>query len=321
MIKWCLLLTTAVVFFSCKSKKEQPKQKSAPPPVVDVIVAAPQQISNTVEVNGTVVPNEFVELRPEISGRLTYLNIPEGKQVTKGTVVARVNDADLRAQLQKLRVQLDLARATVQRYKTLLDINGINRADYDVAINQVSSLEADIKALQVQISRAAVRAPFTGVIGLRQVSPGALVTPSTVLATMQQLQKVKLDFTVPEEYSNMIHKGDVVSVQVNAERQQKQRATVIAIEPQANTATRNILVRALPEGKANPGAFVKVELNAEKNKHAIMVPAGAIIPEDKDKTLVTVKNGKAKYVKIETGIRQAENVEVTSGIEPGDTVW
>lgn len=306
---------------ACKSKKEQPKQKAGgQATVVDVIVATPTAISSKLEVNGTIVANEFVELRPELSGRLTYLNVPEGKYVTKGTVIARVTDADLRAQLQKLRVQLQLAQTTVQRYRKLLDINGINRADYDVAVNQVSSTQADISATEVQITRAVVRAPFSGVVGLRQVSPGALVSPATVLATMQQVDKVKLDFTVPEEYGNIIHKGDYVTAEVDAATHEKQRAKIIAIEPQANTATRNIQVRASLEGKANPGAFVKVYLTAGTDKNGIMVPASAIIPEDKDKTLVTVKQGKAKYVKVETGVRQAANIEVTSGIQQGDTI-
>jgi membrane fusion protein (multidrug efflux system) len=223
--------------------------------------------------------------------------------------------------MDKLKVQLDLAKTTEQRYGKLLKINGINQADYDVALSQVNSLEADINVLQAQIDKTVLRAPFDGVIGLRQASLGAFVTSANVLATIQQLDKVKVDFTVPEEYGNIIRKGDYVTVEVDAASHKKQKALIIATEPQANTTTRNLMVRALLEGgTGNPGAFVKVYIKAGTDKNSVLVPASAIIPEDKDKTLVTVVGGKAKFVKVETGVRQATNVEITSGINAGDTI-
>lgn len=316
-----VMVYTSLISFSCKDKKEEPRQKNTGPTVVDVIVAAAQSISSTVEANGTIVAREFVELHPEISGRLTYLNIPEGKRIAKETVVARINDADLRAQMGKLKVQLDLAKTTEQRYGKLLQISGINQADYDVALNQVNSLRADINVLQAQIDKTVLRAPFDGVIGLRQASPGAYVTPASILATIQQVDRLKVDFTVPEEYGNIIRKGDYVTVEADAASHEKQKALIVATEPQANTTTRNIMVRALLEGgTANPGAFVKVYIRAGTDKNSVLVPANAIIPEDKDKTLVTVVNGKAKFVKVETGLRQANNVEITSGINAGDSI-
>jgi membrane fusion protein, multidrug efflux system len=319
-----LFCSLAIAACSHKSKKEtktttEQKQKQGPT-VVDVIIATPHQISNTIEANGTVVANEFIELHPEISGRLTYLNIPEGRRIAKGTVVARINDADLRAQMGKLKVQLDLARLTEERYKKLLDINGINRADYDVALNQVNSLKADMAVLQAQIDKTVLRAPFSGVIGLRQTSPGAYVSTSSVLATMQQVDKVKIDFTVPEENAYLIRKGSYVAVEVDATSRQKRRALIIATEPQVNTSTRNLLVRALLEGSGNPGAFVKVMIAGPSNGSSILVPASAIIPEDVNKTVVTVKHGRAAFARVQTGIREASNVEVTSGLNPGDSI-
>lgn len=316
-----LMVFTSVITFSCNEKKEAQKSRNTGPTVVDVIIAAAQSVSSIIEANGTIVAGEYVELHPEISGRLISLNIPEGKRISKGTVVARINDADLRAQMGKLKVQLDLAKTTEQRYGKLLQISGINQADYDVALNQVNSLQADINVLQAQIDKTVLRAPFNGVIGLRQVSRGAYVTPASILATIQQVDRVKVDFTVPEEYGNIIRKGDYVDVEVDAASHKKQKALIAATEPQASTTTRNLLVRALLQGgTANPGAFVKVYLQAGRDKNSVLVPASAIIPEDKDKTLVTVANSKAKFVKVETGVRQANNVEITSGIKAGDTI-
>ena len=135
-----LFLAAGICTISCKDKKEDPKVKQGPQaPTVDVIVTSPQTIPNTIEANGSVVSGEFVEVRPEISGRLTFLNVKEGSPVSRGAVIAKINDADLRAQLNKVRVQLQLAEVTLARYAKLLEIQGINKADYDVALNQVSS--------------------------------------------------------------------------------------------------------------------------------------------------------------------------------------
>ena len=307
---------------ACKSKKEESnKNQKQPPPVVDVLIATYQPISNTIEVNGTVVPDEFVELHPEISGVLTYLNVSEGSFVKRGTIIARVNNSDLTSQLGKLKVQLSLARTTEQRYKKLLDINGINRADYDVALNQVNSLQADINVQQVMINKSIVKAPFGGVVGLRQISSGAYVNNSTILATIQKIDRLKIDFTLPQEYAGKIIKGSYVTIKTEGPDQGQQKAMIVATEPQANAATRNILVRAVLEnGKANPGSFVKVLIDAGENKNSVMVPTSAIIPEDISKSLVTVKNGKAVYVKVQTGVRRAANIEVTNGVVAGDTI-
>ena len=313
-----------VVFFfmACKKKSaDAGKPKISPPVIVDVIIADRQPISDVVEANGTVVANEFLELHPEVSGRLTYLNIAEGSGVSQGTVLAKINDADLQAQLAKTRVQLDLAQKTSQRYKQLLDVSGINQSDYDIALNQVNAFKADMVYTQALINKTIIRAPFSGVIGLRQISPGAYVTPATTLATLQQTSKVKIDFTVPQNYSNIIKRGTVLDVELDGATQKRGRAIIVATEPGANTDTRNLKVRAvLSEANINPGAFVKVFLNAGSGKSSIVVPTNCIIPNDKDNQIIVVKNGLANFINVETGIRQANSVEIIKGINVGDSV-
>jgi membrane fusion protein (multidrug efflux system) len=306
---------------SCSSKKEEPKKNQAPPvTTVDVIIATPTTISNTIEANGSVVAGEFIDIRPEISGRLTALNIAEGARISRGSVLAKINDADLRAQLNKVRVQLSLAKTTVERYQKLLDIQGINRADYDVAVNQVNSLQADIGIIQADIAKTVVRAPFSGVIGLRQVSNGAYVTPQTILATLQKVDKIRIDFTLPETHANLLKRGNTVVVETDANGGAKRRATIIAIEPGVSTATRNVMVRAMLEGAGiNPGTFVKVYVNAGQGG-GMLVPANAIIPDARAKQVVLVKGGMAKFTQIQTGIRQAGAVQVTQGLTQGDSV-
>ncbi|MDQ2720836.1 MAG: efflux RND transporter periplasmic adaptor subunit [Bacteroidota bacterium] len=307
---------------SCKEKNTKSSQpKNIGPVIVDIMVASLQKVDNSVEANGTVIANENVELHPEVSGRLTYLNISEGKFIKKGTVLARINSADLVAQYQKSKVQLDLANKTEERLSQLLAVSGINQSDYDIAVNQVNGFKADMAYTQTLIDKTIIRAPFDGTLGLRQVSPGAYVTPATVIATLQELGKLKIDFTLPEEYSNLVKVGGIVDVEVDAANEVRQRAMVIAIEPQANAQTRNLSVRAVLTGKlANPGAFAKVYVGVSVGKMAVMVPTNTIIPNDLNNQLILIKDGKSKFVDINTGVRLANDVEITKGVSAGDSV-
>jgi membrane fusion protein (multidrug efflux system) len=305
-------------FISCKSKNKVQVVAEKPPVMVEVIVAGAEDVASSLEVNGTVLSNEMVELRPEISGRLVYLNIPDGAAVKAGTILAKVNDADLQAQLEQQKIQLDLAIKTEKRLSNLLKVNGVNQADYDVALSQVNTYQANIKVLNAQIDKTVIRAPFNGELGLRVVSPGAYVTPQTLIGTLQQTDKVKIDFTVPETYATIINKGDKVKIQTNASAESMD-AIVSAIEPQINSVTRNIKVRAmLSGGIIHPGSFVKVLL--DQNRKGIMVPTNAIIPDALSNQVVVVRNQKAVFVNVETGLRNATLVELTSGVNPGDSI-
>ncbi|MCF0060760.1 efflux RND transporter periplasmic adaptor subunit [Dyadobacter chenwenxiniae] len=313
---------TLLSSISCKEKKDTFQQKGGGgPTIVDVIVVKSEQVSDKVEVNGTIVANEFAELRPEVSGLLTYLNVPEGQSVSKGTVIAKINNADLQAQLNRTKVQLELAETTEKRLKQLVAVNGINQADYDLAVNQVNTLKADMAYTQALIDKTIVRAPFSGVIGLRKVSEGSFVTPTSIIATMQQLSNLRIDFTIPETYQKYVQKGRNVEVLLDQNSRKRETARIIALEPQVNQSTRNITVRAvLNSGSTSPGSFAKVYLNASTNKNSILIPTNCIIPEAMGKKAVTVKGGKAVFVDIQTGDRREDVVEVTSGLNIGDTV-
>jgi membrane fusion protein, multidrug efflux system len=322
-IKGLRNLFAILLFFyvsACSDKKGPVQPKSTPPPTVDVLVAETRAMSNTLEVNGTVVANEYVELHPEASGRLTYLYVPEGKLIKKGTLIAKVYNADLQAQVEKSKVALELAKKTEERDRKLLEVNGVNQADYDAALNIVNGFKADIDYNQALLDKTILKAPFDGYIGLRQVSEGAYVTPATLIATLLQRDKLRIDFTVPEEYSSVLKIGAFVEVEVD-QSGNKRKALIIATEPQVSQATRNITVRALLENSnANPGGFAKVMVNSGTDKKAIMIPTNALIPDDKNNEVVLVKNGKADFVNVTTGIRLANNVEITAGIKPGDTI-
>ncbi len=322
MQKIITYLSLAALLIACKGKKDAPTQtgKNQGPTIVDVIVAGSSNMLNTIEVSGAIVPNEIVNINPEISGRLTYLNIPDGGRVAQGTILAKINDADLQAAFNKTKVLLDMAQKTEQRLKKLLDINGINQADYDIAFNQVNSYKADLAVTQAQIDKTVIKAPFSGVLGLRLISPGAYVTPAAILSTLQQVDRVKIDFNVPEIYAELIHKGNTVTIQTN-ESTTKRTAVIVATDPQINATTRNLKVRAVLQGIAiNPGTFVKVLLQNGNSKNVIMVPSNAIIPDARAKKLIVVKEGKGVMVDVETGLRGKGMAEITKGIKVGDSV-
>lgn len=313
-----------IMLFSVQcAKKEQNTNANAPTPptAVDVIICQEQKFSREIEANGSVLAKEFVELHPEVSGRLIYLNIPEGESVEKGTILAKINNSDLEAQLQGYQSQLELATKTEKRLAQLLTLNGVNQSDYDVALNQLNNLKSSIAYTQALIDKTIIKAPFSGVIGLRQVSQGAYVTPNTVFATLQQINELKIDFTLSENVGKDIKKGMQVEVLFDNASERREKATIIAIEPQVSATTRNIKMRALIKGiNINPGSFAKVYLPQGINKSNILIPSNAIIPEDQSKTVVVVKDGKAKFTKIVTGDRQEALVEVLSGLENGDSL-
>ncbi len=315
-IFYALILMAFV--FSCKPKNKDQVTTEKPAVLVEVIVAGTEDVSSNLEVNGTVLSNEMAELHPEVSGRLIYLNLPDGASVKEGTLLARVNDADLQAQLEQQKTQLDLANKTLKRLSDLLKVNGVNQADYDAALSQVNTIQANMKVINAQIDKTVIRAPFTGELGIRVVSPGAYVTPQTLIGSIHQIDKVKIDFTVPETFSSLIQKGNTVQIQTEGFSENLD-ATITAIEPQINTVSRNIKVRAkLTKGLIQPGAFVKVFLI--KTNKGIMVPSNAIIPDALSNQVVIVRNGRAAFVNVETGLRNANLVELTSGVSPGDSI-
>lgn len=318
MFNKILLLLTTLSILSCKSNNttQEPTNKQQAV-FVDVMIAKPQNLENNIEVTGNVVAQETVDIQPETAGRLTYLNVPDGAFVNEGTILAKINDAELQAQLQKNIQQLELATKTEERLKKLLAIGGVNQADYDLALNNVNNLKADIALVKAQIDKTIVKAPFSGILGLRQISIGAYVNNQTVIATLQQVNKVKIDFTVPELYANTIKKGSKIKIVADGITDY---ATITAIQPTINTTSRNILARAVPNKILNPGSFVKVYLTNTNNNNNIVIPTNAIIPDAAAKKVIVVKEGKGKFVTVETGLRTETGVEVIKGLNPGDSV-
>ncbi len=306
-------------------KEDAPKGPAGGAPKelsVSGFVVQPKSLDNNIQASGTLLANEEVELHAEVAGKITQLNLTEGSAVTKGSLLVKLFDADLQAQLKKLQLQKETADKTEKRLKQLLAINGIGQQEYDNAVTQLNNILADIDLIQAQISKTEVRAPFNGVIGLKSVSNGAFVTSATPIATIQQIDPIKIDFTVPEKYFSAISKNDLVKFSVDGS-DETFTGKVFAIEPKIDEATRSIKVRALVQNsraKLFPGAFAKVDLGLKGDGQALMIPTQCIIPKTHNKKVIVVKNGKAQFVKVETDLRSQTYIQVTSGLETGDTI-
>ncbi len=322
-----IVIFSTALLFSCGNKSEKP---TGPAPgrgremtmKVDGFIVRPQLFSENLEVPGSIIANETTEVHPEVSGRIVELNVAEGRYVSKGALLAKLFDGDLQAQLRKVEVQLSIAEKTEERQAQLLKIQGISQQDYDLSLLQVNSLKADIDILRTSIAKTEIRAPFSGRLGLRNISPGAYVTPASVIAIINQTNQLKLDFTIPEKYTGQIKVGQVVSFSYEGSLN-KFNAKVIATESSVTETTRSLMVRSLVQANDPgllPGAFAKVQLSFAPDPNAILVPSQAVLPQARGKKVIVYNGGIAKFVDVSTGVRDSARVQITEGLKAGDTV-
>lgn len=322
-----LIVLTFTGLMFCK-KKEQPAAPSGAPPgtqkalVVQTLVASPGSLHADLDVPGTLLANESTEIHPEVSGRLVELHIQEGASVSEGALLAKIYDGDLQAQLRKLEVQLKIADQTEKRQAELLKIQGISQEEYDASLLQVLSLKADMDIIKENIRKTEIRAPYSGKLGLKNVSPGAYITPATVLTSISQVNTLKLQFNIPERYGSQLKPGSKVSFTVDG-RNTTFTASVLASEVSIDEDTRTLAIRALVrdhDAALIPGIFAKVRVVLGNQTDALMVPNSTITPQGRKKLLYVYQSGKAVPREITTGIRDSTNIQVVSGLKPGDTV-
>jgi membrane fusion protein (multidrug efflux system) len=319
------VFTLALV--ACKEKKDKPVAAAPggqrnPNMQVEAYIVKTRVISENIEAPGTLMPFEETEIRPEVSGRVVQLNIPEGRLIRKGTLLVKLFDGDLQAQLKKLQVQLSIAEKTVERYRELLKISGVSQQEVDLNELQVSNLKADINLVQVDIARTRIYAPFNGTVGLKNISVGAYVTPANVITTLRQVNQLKLQFTVPEKYSENMKRGKTVQFAIDGIRK-KFIATIVATETSIEANTRSLRVLAVVSGNDAalvPGAFAKVQLQMGQDNQAMVIPSHAVVPQARNKRVIVYRGGTAQFQIINTGIRDSTFVEVIDGLNVGDTV-
>ncbi|WP_025764772.1 efflux RND transporter periplasmic adaptor subunit [Dyadobacter tibetensis] len=320
-----LLVLGKLFFFAQPAKKDSNKGKpeaATSAMLVQVKVMQRETISNEIFASGTVLPNEEVDLKSELSGRLVQLKIDEGAIVKKGQLIAKINDRDIRAQLQKVAYNQDLARRNEERQKKLLKLEAINLQDYDLTVNDINVLGAEKEVLEAQLEKTEIRAPFSGRIGLKNISEGAYLAPGTSIATIVQRNPVKVEFSVPEKYARSIPVGSMVKLSLEGEGAPV-NARIIALDPKIDESLRTLKVRALapnPGERIVPGMFVKVQAGLASNSNALMIPTEAIVPVLKGKKVYVIKSGEAQEVLVKTGLRTDSQVEVLEGLAEGDSL-
>jgi membrane fusion protein (multidrug efflux system) len=289
---------------------------------VDLFVVQPDTIEDNIFTTGTLIANEEVELASESSGLIEDIYLKEGQPVEKGQLLIKINDSELKAQLNRAEFRLNLAEDREKRQTQLLDKGGISQEEYDATLNEVNVLRAEVALIEAQIAKTEIRAPFSGNVGLKYVSDGSYITPNTRIATLQDIDPIKIDFSIPERYAGMLEVGNKVAFTVSG-MEKTLIANVYAKEPRINTETRSLQVRATSnnkDGRLLPGAFADLELTLSTIDNALMVPSIALVPELQGQKVYVLRNGKVQPQSVQTGLRNATKVQITEGISAGDSV-
>lgn len=290
---------------------------------VNVIKLKQETLQNQLQVTGTILPNESVNLRSEISGLVSRISFKEGQYVTKGTPLIYLNDDQLQAQYQRLQYTQKLFETQESRQKQLLAREAISQEEYDIALNQFNTALADIKLVEAQLSKTVIRAPFNGILGLRMISEGSVIGTNDVITSVVNLDPIKIEFSIPERYATQVKAGSPIFFS-NESSTEEVQGTVYAFEPQIDLATRTLKLRAQSPNKSGrflPGMFVKIRFVLEVTESALMVPAESVIPELSGyKVFIVGADDKAEERLIEIGTRTESQVQVISGLNEGDLV-
>lgn len=270
---------------------------------------------------GSIISNEEVELHSEITGKIIIISFKEGARVKKGDLLVKINDNDLQAQLKKAELKKQLAEQNEYRQKTLLGKNGISQETYDNALNELMLIKADIEYIKTQIEKTEIRAPFDGIVGLRYVSDGSFISPATKIATVQNLNPIKIDFSIPQAYSNYINIGNKIDFRLSG-KAQSYTASIYAVEPKIDINSRTLQVRALcpNNGDLMPGSYIEVEINLSNINNTILIPSDALIPDIQGELVYLFKDGKAIPKVVVSAIRTEKEVQITQGLNIGDTI-
>lgn len=294
---------------------------TAVPLAVSTYIVEPTRLAETVSATGTLRADEAVELQAEASGKVVAINFVEGRRVRKGELLVKINDEELQANLARATHRMELAQARERRLATLLAQKLVAQHDYESVHSELQVQEAEIGMTRAQIARTEIRAPFDGVVGLRFVSVGAYVGPATRIATLQQVERLKLDFSLPEKYAARIRSGSPVTFRT-ADGEQH-RGQIYAVDPRIDTSTRTVLGRAVCRndgGRLLPGAFASIEIELSSTADALLIPAQAVVPGLDEHSVFVLHDGRAQRRQIRTGTRSEGTVQVTAGLVAGETV-
>lgn len=281
-----------------------------------------QRMENSLTSSGNVLANEEVEIRSEIQGKISRIAFKEGTRVRKGDLLVKIDDGELQAKVLQAQSGRKLAEDNEYRMRMQLKIEAVSQKDYDQALNELNGAKAEAQLLRAQLAKTELRAPFGGVVGLKQVSEGAYVSPSTLITTLQEIDPVKVDFSVPGKYSGWVKPGQAVTFTVQGS-ERRHEGRIYAVDPRIDPATRTLRLRALcpnPGGSILPGSFATVDIPLQTVEAALLVPAQALSVGARGASVYLYKGGKAEPRPVQAGLRTDSSVQITGGLQAGDTV-
>ncbi len=298
-----------------------PGPAGAPVPVTARVLQA-QRLDNSVTSSGNVLANEEVEVRSEIQGKVKRILFQEGSRVKKGDLLVKIEDAELQATSLQAQSRRKLAEDNEYRMRMQLKIEAVAQKDYDQSLNELNLAKAESQLLRAQLDKTELRAPFGGVVGLKQISEGAIVNPATLITTLQEIDPVKVDFTVPGKYAGYVKPGQAINFTVQGSDTRHQ-GKIYAVDPRIDAESRTLRLRAMcpnPNGKILPGAFATIEVPFETVPAALLVPAQALSADAAGTKVYLFKAGKATPRPVAAGLRTDSTVQITAGLAAGDTV-
>ncbi|MDR2534217.1 MAG: efflux RND transporter periplasmic adaptor subunit [Tannerellaceae bacterium] len=292
---------------------------------INAEVIGPHALTDKIITFGTAIPDEEVDLSFEASGKVMAIYFKEGTAVEKGELLAKINDKPLQAQLKKLEAEVPLARDRVYRQRALLEKDAVSQEAFEQVSTDFEKLMADIELVKANILLTELRAPFSGIVGLRSISEGAFATPSTQIVKLTKITPIKIEFSINETDASDVANGTPILFRLEKSDKgvHEYRAKVYAVESKMDLATRTMRVRATypnENGEIQPGRSLSIEVSKREIPSAITAPSEAIIPEMGKNVVFLYSNGEAKYNEIITGLRTESRVQVLEGISEGDTI-
>jgi membrane fusion protein (multidrug efflux system) len=290
---------------------------------VEVSPAIRDTVVDAIAATGQIEAIQSIELRPEVSGRITDILVREGQEVGAGTALFKVDDAELKAQVAQAEAERQMARQSLERTKQLIAQNASSTSDLEQAQAKAQGADANYDLLKTRLDRTIVRAPFGGVVGRRLVSIGTYVSPQAPLITLQSVNPQFASFDVPERYADRLRRGQLVSFQVAALPGKNFSGEVVFVDPVVSLPGRTILIKArVPnsEHQLQAGMFIEARLATDIRPNAVVVPEDALLPMQGATFVWVVKDGKATQQQVSVGVRTAGWAEIHGGVEPGDQV-